>query len=733
MAIVRARNPLRWVRRALLALGLLGTAGVALLLAAYKFGKAGGGEAEEAQTSANIDERTVTAGEGFDYTQTSEGRPVFRIRAARSRQDRAEWAFLEDVYLEIYRDDGQTTSVTSRRARVNRQNYAAELDGDVVMRGWEHLELRARGLELLDGGQQLQSIGAVEFHYPPPGEPVPADLELPPLTGRASTLRIDRRIDTVHLGGGVHVRNVPGAEIPLRIDCERLVYRRDEGLLRLFEDIFLQYGSQELQTRALSLFMGTGDAAPAGTAAAGSDAEVGPRPGGRGLQMLRARFDVRGRLASGELAQAGLRGAGEVEFDGQFLEVEPNPDDSQLQRMRLEGDAGVPASVKVVDETGLARRLTGVLLESFAVDDQLQIVEGEGLPLVLEEFLDVEPPHHLRQACALEARARFLPDGRLGRIDLEKQVELRDQDLYLSGGVAAGLDLEGGTLDVRGPAVELFNDRGAITAPHFSYNRDKGILHADSGVLALLTDTAAFADTPLGQQDEPVRIEAREGTWTETPPTFSFRGGVRAWQGRNLLLADQLRGDEGDQQLAASGGVSTVWISEPAAGEPPQAPIEIAAERLTYLPSPGAASTAARTLVYDGKVEVKQGRQTIRCRELTAELAASPGSGASAAGKPQRMICRGDVLISDPAAKREVRGDTAIYAVAERRIEVFGDTVKLLDEQRNTLVGKYLVYDLESGTVRLQSRPPAAAGSAVTGRYTFDADSHGDARARWSR
>ncbi|MEE8525038.1 MAG: LPS export ABC transporter periplasmic protein LptC, partial [Thermoanaerobaculia bacterium] len=571
MAIVRAKNPLRWVRRALLALGLASIAAVAVLLAAYRFGNAGRVDKEEVtQPTTHIDERTVTAGEGFDYTQTTEGKRVFRIRAARSRQDRADWAFLEEVHLEIYREDGQTISVNSRRARVNQQTWAAELEGDVVIRGWENLELRARGLELLDGGQQLMSVGAVEFHYPPPGQTANgAELALPALTGRASSLRIDRRSDTINLSGGVHIRNVPGAEIPLRVDCERLVYRRDEGLVRAFEDIFLQYGAQELQARALSLFMNVG-AEPAGEAEPA--AVTGERSQNRGLRMLRARWDVRGRLAAaGSLGQSGLRGAGGVEFEGQFLEVEPHADG--LRRMRLEGDDTTPASVKVVDETGLARRLTGGLLESYAVDDQLQIVEGVGMPLLLEEFLDLDPPYYLRRACARKARARFLADGRLGRIDLEQQVELRDDTLYLSGGESAGLDLEHGTLEIQGPAVELFNERGALTAPRFSYSRDKGILHATAGVRALLKTNEAFAETPLGRGDEPVRIESAEATWTETPPTFSFRGGVRAWQGQNLLLADQLRGDESKQELAASGGVSTVWIT----AEPGRGPSEAGA------------------------------------------------------------------------------------------------------------------------------------------------------------
>ncbi len=164
MAIVRARNPLRWLRWTLFVLGVMGVLAVTVLVAAYQFGNAGQGE-EQARlpAAARTDERTITAGEGFSYTQTSEGRPIFSIHAARSRQDREDMAFLETVDLEIFRDDGETYKVSSERAQVNQASWAADLEGDVRITGWGELELEARALRLEHGGQVLTSVGAVEF------------------------------------------------------------------------------------------------------------------------------------------------------------------------------------------------------------------------------------------------------------------------------------------------------------------------------------------------------------------------------------------------------------------------------------------------------------------------------------------------------------------------------------------------------------------------------------------
>lgn len=701
MAIVRARSPFVWVRRVLFAFGILAVLGVGLLFAAYRFGSAGRGVRPsgdvETPAAGRTDEATVTAGEGFDYTQTSGSRKVFRLRAARSRQDREEMAYLEQVLLEIYRQDGDVYTVTSHSARVNQRNWDAELEGDVIVTGWEELELRARALKLENEGQVLTSIGAVEFRSPPD------------LVGRASELRFDHRVDSIHLSGGVHIKSVPEAEVPMRLDCERLAYLRSEGLIRAFEDVYLRHGDQEIETYALSLFL---------------DEVPGSSPPRRGLRTLRARWDVRGRLASADPFAGDRR----VEFSGQLLEVTPTADDSSIRRIQLEGGAGEAAVVKIVEATGVARRITGDRLESRARGGELHQVQGTGDPLILDEFLDFDEPFPLRQACARQLVASFLPDGRLGRIDLKRQVELNNGDLYLSGGSRAGLDLEAETIEIRGsPGVELYHSRGTVTAPHLSYSQEKGILRASSGVQATLRQTAPLEATPLGRGGGPVHVEAEEALLTEAPPAYSFRGGVRAWRGENLLLADQLRADQDSGEMSASGAVKTVWF--PGAADPPatlrsapRQPIEVTSDNLSYrAPAsqdggsgrPGAPASAPATLVYSGRVEVRQDQRTIRCGELAVELAA-PGDDRPADGSPperedspRRMICRGDVQLLDPAAGRRVRGDTAVYAVADQRLEVYGREVELRDEDQNTLVGRYLLYDLDAGTVQLRSRAPS--------------------------
>ncbi len=663
MARIRARSPVIWIRRLLLAIGILGVGALALMLAAYRFGKSGletDGAEERAATPA--DDAAITAGQKFDFVHTIDGRRVFRIQAESSLQDRQDTIYLETVVLDVFRDDGETYRVTSRQARVNEKTWEARLEGDVVVSGWGELELEARALELQHGGQILASVGGVQFRYPP-------DLE-----GRATDLRLDRRTDTISLTGGVQIRNIAGSEVPIRLDCERLVYQRGEAMVRALDEVFIRHGDQELAARALTIFL--------------LDDQ-------KSLRSLRARWDVVGAVR----AATDFGGESRMEFRGQFLQLEPAPEEPETRSVLLEGSGGDVASVKVVDPDGLGRTLTAQVLEGVTVAGQPVSISGRGEPLLIEEFLDFETPYPLRRLCARRGRALFLGDGSLGQILLNDRVELWNREYHLSGGSQAAIELDTGKIAIEGPSVDLFSERGDLSAPRITYSRDKGLIRAESGVRASLEagSAVAFEKTPFGQgQEGPIRVEAAVALYTEEPAAFTFLGGVRAWRGQNLLLAEQLRGEQETRELSAGGGVRTIWFSAPSTnGSSSEVePIEVTSQVLTYRQSEG-------IVVYSGDVRVEQARRVITCRELSVELDESGHEARS-------MTCRQDVQLVDSANQRQVFGDSAVYSVDSKRVEVFGDEVRLIDAHNNRLQGRYLLYDLGAGTVQIQSRAPQA-------------------------
>lgn len=657
----KARSPLAWLRPVLLVLGILAIGSVILMMAAYRFGRTTSPDETEDRRTPDAGER-VLAGEGFDYTQTSEGVALFRIQAAESRQDRDGTSYLTTVKVTVHHENGQTYEVTSRGAIFKERTAGgalkARLEGDVELSGWDKLRLKARALEFLQGGEVLESVGAVEFNFPPE------------FTGRASKLRVDRTTDTITLSEGVHLHTVAGAPRPMRLDCERLAFQRSTGIMRAVGETRLTTELQSLEAHFLTIFLAED---------------------GRTLESVRARWNVVGR----SINEDAFGDRTELVYRGEFLDVQPDTADPTARRIKLDGE-GDEVTLAVTDLTGLKRSVTGLYLIGHARGNQLVQVEGVGRPIVLLESLDVPgEPFPLRQACAERLTARFLSGGGLARVQLENRVELNDQGLSLSGGEAAALNMEDGSFRVEGEAVLLSNAQGEVTTRQLTWRRDKGIIRATNGVRALLADRSlgALRKTPLGQGSGPVQVESEEAYWTTDPPTFAFEGQVRAWRGESLLLAEQLLGADEDRKLAASGGIRTVWTPDPAADRTElsgREPIEVAAGRVTYLDE-------RRLLVYHENVELNQGRRTINCEELGVEL--------DALGRAQRMTCEDGVRMEDPESGRKVEGgDRAVYTPALDLVEIYGDQVELYDADNNRMQGKYVRYDMRTGTFNISSR-----------------------------
>ncbi|MCG8458413.1 MAG: LPS export ABC transporter periplasmic protein LptC, partial [Holophagales bacterium] len=394
-ALRRARSPFRWLRRLLLMVGVLGIAGLGVLLAAYRFGTET--VLTEDGESRLEDQGAVTVSEQVEFVQTSGGEQVFRVRAERSIQERDGTRRLEGVTLDVPREDGTVWTIVSDRATLTGDDAHALLEGNVHISGWGDLTVTTRELEVLDRGNTLLAPGTVEFHYPP-------DLE-----GRASRMRVDKLSNTVYLEEGVHLHTVPGAPVPVRLDCQRLMYRRSEGLVRAVEDVYLQHGGQELRAHYLSLFLYEDQ---------------------RSVKVVRARWNVEGALSSFDEAGGEIRAS----LRGQFLEVEPNAQDPELRQIDLEGTVEEPVFLRVSMPDGLGRTLEARKLQARARGGNLLKLGGFGDPLTMVEMIDVDPPYPLRHVCADTLDAGFLPGGELDQMVLRGQVEISDPTLHMSGG-----------------------------------------------------------------------------------------------------------------------------------------------------------------------------------------------------------------------------------------------------------------------------------------------------------
>jgi lipopolysaccharide export system protein LptA len=668
-------RPIHRLRRVLLALLVL-LAGA--LVALYLFGRAGrpGGGPQPRQGDAESPEGAITLiGEGFEFTHSEGERPVFRIRGDSVRADREGTVYLDGVGLTLYDEDGTGYEVAAERATYNRDNQRARLAGEVVLSGPNNTRLATRGMRLVERGAVLVSTGPVRFTFQQ-------------LQGRAENLRVEREQDVYLLSGDVVVESMPGAEVPLSLTAQRLVFEQQRHLVQAQNDVVLVRGEDRVEAGQINAFLDEED---------------------REVLFLRARLDVAGDLAS--TTAGGTGAARRIHFAGRSLSL-MRDGDGQLLNAELEGAPEQAVRIDSPSPDGTLQRLVAGYMVADFTNGALSQVRAFNEPHVVE--LAARGRGELRRLEGRRMEASFAADGRMVALTADEAVRFADADVRAEGDRATFDTLEETGVFTGSPVVAV-SDRGELRAPQVTYERDAGLLHAEGGVRTLAQDAAGVGldGTPLAEGEGPVRVESEEAFWRDQPRSALFRGEVRAWRGENLLLADAVRADQegSEQTLTASGGVRTVWIPAPpadgagAAEDGARAPVEVTGNTLTY-------RKPREVLVYEGNVRAEQARQALQCRRLEVEL--------SEAGEAETLTCIGDARLDDRAAGNSARGERAVYDLTSRTVTMTGDPVTLRKSDGAQVQGGRVLYDLESGKARVQGEGAAAAAVSAPAAGTGD-------------
>jgi LPS export ABC transporter protein LptC/lipopolysaccharide transport protein LptA len=691
-----ARKPRTFVStfRKLLLLALVLT--VVAVAGLFWFGRAGQQQprrAVEEEEARQARQGTTLIGEDFDYTFTEREKPIFRIRGESVRADAKGVVYLNEVGVTIYDKQGRPYHVESRKASFHRETNQGLLQGNVFLRGPDGLELRTARLDLKRKGQLLVA----------PREPVEIRYGGKYIV-TSSRLEVDLPQDTYVLQGGVRVRTVPGAPgEPASLRSQRLVYERPQRWLRVEGDSELRKGSDWLNARRITARL---------------------TPDETGLHFVRAFWGVTGQTRARMEDPAGSGGQPTVvRFSGRDLAAVLEPEGNEIRRMDLDAENKGKA---VIESTGggLTRTMRASRFEGLLAQGVLTSAQAFG-GVEIREVARGRRAEGTREAEGKRAEAAFRPDGQLASVELINDVLYRDPQVTANG-TRGSLDLEAGLGEFMGNPVTITSERGRVRAPRVVYNTDTEIVQARGGVRATLerVSETALAGTPLGEGDGPVMVESQEAFWKQEPSSFIFRGDVRAWRGENLLLAPELRGDRTQETLVATGGVKTRWIpdsdvdlgaepkpaAKPKAGstQASRAPIEVAASEMTYRQGSG-------VLIYTGNVRVNQEAKTLTCQNLQVELE-EEAAGQKDDREVETMTCTGDAKLNDPQAGRKAEGQTAVYRVAERRVEMTGDPVTLLDREGNVLRGRRLFYYIDDGRVEMKgAREQAAPAPAASG------------------
>ncbi len=679
------------LRRGLLALLLAAVAGLAGL---YLLGRQGApddsaegelaasakGLADAKVEAAQRAENVIASSDAFDFTQSLEGKPVFSVHGDRFRTTRDGKVELEGVKFQIYRDE-TSYSVASDTAAYDSNSQEAVLAGNVRLTGGD-LVMQSGELQLSRGGKFLLAQGPIALSHSTQW------------TGAASALEFDVALDLMTLRGPVTMAGQPAASagseaaLPgeaMTIAAGKVVLDRSGRVLRAKGEVNVTRGASRFAADEAEVFL----------------AEDGETP----VMLI-----LDGSL-TGSYITAGASAADtpdRVDFRGAKLTVQFGPTGTNdPKEMGLEGRGKNLALLESVEGEvvhGLASRALWLQFEG-------------GRP---KSAQSTEPVHFaenrrgvkesIRTGRADRADAEFGPGGRISRVVLVGGVTLTDPK-FRGWGDQALFDFEGERSELLGAPARTESSSGELAAPHIVYAKKTGLLTADRGVRGVLKRGSGAPVAGVGfRGDQPVEFQADEAIFTDMPRGFFLKGQVRVWQGKSLLLANQVNGEETEQRLSAAGGVRTLLELKAAApppptgspGSTPQTPAgapaaaaaeltEVIADLLTYRRREARVS-------YTGGVRLTQGTRILTSDELVAEL--------DAAQKIKSMTGTGKVVMQDPAAGRTIQATSAAYDVAAESIELLGAPVTIKDESGAALTGKRAIYDLKTGAARLVGVAP---------------------------
>ena len=668
------------LRRGLLALMAVGVAGLAGL---YLLGRQEApadeseaaapapapGSADAASEAAQRAENVIASSDAFDFTQSLEGQPVFSVHGDRFRSTRDGRVELEGVRFQIYR--GATSyAVASDTAAYDSNSQEAVLKGNVKLSGGE-LAIDSGELQLSRGGKFLTAQGPIAMRHGKYWQ------------GEASALEFDVALDLMTLRGPVVMAGeLPGAE-PMSVKAGKMVLDRSGRVLRARGEVQASRGASHFEADEAELFLAEDGETPAvlildgsltGTyvATETSAADAADTAG------TSERVDFRGAKLTMQFGAAGV---------------------NEPREMSLEGRGKILALVESVDGGiihGLASRALWLKFEG-GRPQSAQSTE----PVYFAEY-QRGVDEALRSGRADRADAEFGPSGGIARVVLIGGVTLTDPR-FRGWGEQALFDLAGERSELLGEPARTESTGGDLAAPHIVYTRKTGVLTADRGVRGVLKRGSGSAVAGVGfRGDQPVEFQADEAIFTDAPRGFYLKGKVRAWQGKSLLLANQLHGEETEERLSAAGSVRTLVDLQkqaPATSGTPAASsagdaatmTEVIADLLTYRKSEA-------TVTYSGGVRLSQGTRTLTCDELVATL--------DDAQQMKSMVGTGKVALRDTATSRSIQAATATYDVRAESIELLGSPVTIKDDSGASLAGKRAIYDLKSGSARLVGEAP---------------------------
>ena len=224
---------------------------------------------------------------------------------------------------------------------------------------------------------------------------------------------------------------------------------------------------------------------------------------------------------------------------------------------------------------------------------------------------------------------------------------------------------------------------------------------------------------------DPVHVTASFAVVSQKLDSAKYSGGVKLWQGANVVSAAVMEFHQKQRTLVASAedasstsgksgqaarpAVETVFVQADRSGR--MVPVTVRADKLAY-------SDSERRARFEGNVTVNGADSKLTCQQADIVLFARDGPGnvvgrgvgatlgQSQGSRLKEIIAQGNVQIVQNKPPRKGSGSKLIYTAADGRFELTGDPGKLpsiFDAEHGNVTGDSLTFYSRDDTVQVKS------------------------------
>ena len=237
--------------------------------------------------------------------------------------------------------------------------------------------------------------------------------------------------------------------------------------------------------------------------------------------------------------------------------------------------------------------------------------------------------------------------------------------------------------------------RSEIEAGWILVNQESGDMHSSGAVKLVLKSGTDDRAVGFFANDKPVFITCKDLVYTKANKRFLFKEGVRIWQDKDVVLANEFEILEDSGEVFGRGEVNASFTHK-AKDDREGERLAIGADEMSYDPKTKAIKFAGGSSLAANSIRLTSANLSILLEEEGNEM--------------ERILASGKVVILQEA--REGRGEEATYDLKMDTVVLTGNPV-LVDKEKGKTEGDKLTFYLGDGRILIENKERSRSATRI--------------------